>query len=163
MIIGIASFVRFCAGNWGLRRSTAVEIPTAGAGASHKPWHQSFVPDLLHCKCVQALKNSLALAYRGVPFLMAQKPLIFSAARAFLTAAIQGLALARRLLFLLTTLPYLFLVKSFAVKPPTVFALEPRSTMTLAILPVAVLLTLFFFIAFMAFIAFIAFIAFAIA
>merc|ERR1719252_354090 len=42
-----------------------------------------------------------------------------------------------------------------------VFALEPRSTMTLRILPVAILLTLFFFIAFMAFIAFIAFIAFA--
>merc|ERR1719487_944541 len=44
-----------------------------------------------------------------------------------------------------------------------VFALEPRSTMTLRILPVAILLTDFFFIAFMAFIAFIAFIAFAIA
>merc|ERR1712054_280492 len=41
-----------------------------------------------------------------------------------------------------------------------VFALEPRSTMTLRILPVAILLTLFFFIAFMAFMAFIAFIAF---
>merc|ERR1719213_1115975 len=38
-----------------------------------------------------------------------------------------------------------------------VFALEPRSTITLRILPVAILLTLFFFIAFMAFIAFIAF------
>merc|ERR1719324_396493 len=44
-----------------------------------------------------------------------------------------------------------------------VFALEPRSTNTFAILPLATLLTVFFFIAFMAFIAFIAFIAFAIA
>merc|ERR1719392_206722 len=43
-----------------------------------------------------------------------------------------------------------------------VFALEPRSTNTFAILPLATLLTVFF-IAFMAFIAFIAFIAFAIA
>merc|ERR1719159_1753423 len=94
---------------------------------------------------------------------MAQKPLIFSAARAFLTAAIQGLALPLALSFLLTTRPCLFLVRSFACKPPMVFALEPRSTMTLAILPVVVLLTLFFFIAFMAFIAFIAFPAFAIA
>merc|ERR1719456_395070 len=44
-----------------------------------------------------------------------------------------------------------------------VFALEPRSTIALAILPFATLLTVFFFIAFIAFTAFIAFIAFAIA
>merc|ERR1719238_2553085 len=43
-----------------------------------------------------------------------------------------------------------------------VFALEPRSTIALAILPFATLLTVFFF-AFIAFMAFIAFIAFAIA
>merc|ERR1712139_639939 len=65
--------------------------------------------------------------------------------------------------FLLTTLPCLFLVRSFAVMPPTVFALLPRSTMTLAMRPLAILLTDFFFMAFMAFIAaffFITFIAF---
>merc|ERR1719224_119783 len=70
---------------------------------------------------------------------------------------------ARALLFLLTILPYLFLVRSFAVKPPTVFALLPRSTMALAMTPFATLLTDFFFIAFMAFMAaffFITFIAF---
>merc|ERR1719198_952520 len=44
-----------------------------------------------------------------------------------------------------------------------VFSLVPRNTNTLRILPLAILLTVFFFIAFMAFMAFIAFIAFAIA
>merc|ERR1719387_1095391 len=44
-----------------------------------------------------------------------------------------------------------------------VFSLVPRNTKTFLILPLAILLTVFFFIAFMAFMAFIAFIAFAIA
>merc|ERR1719247_3974421 len=109
--------------------------------------------------------NSLALRYKGVPFLTAEKgtPLYLKAARAFLTAIIQGLALPRALCFLLTTRPCLFLIRSFAVRPPTVFSLVPRSTKTLLNLPRPILLTVFFFMAFMAFIAFIAFIAFAIA
>merc|ERR1712224_657938 len=93
---------------------------------------------------------------------MAEKPVIFKAARAFLTAIIQGLALPRALFFLLTTLPYLFLARSLAVRPPTVLTFDPRSTKDLLILPLAILLTFMaFFIAFMAaFMAFIAFIAF---
>merc|ERR1712031_137466 len=94
---------------------------------------------------------------------MAAKPVIFNALRAFATAWIHGDFLPRADFFLLTILPYLFLVRSFAVKPPTVFALLPRSTMALAMTPFATLLTDFFFIAFMAFMAaffFITFIAF---
>merc|ERR1712224_610170 len=98
--------------------------------------------------------NSFALMYRGEPFLMAEKPVIFKAARAFLTAIIQGLALPRALFFLLTTLPYLFLDRSFAVRPPTVLTFDPRSTKALLILPLAILLTFMAFIAFMAFMAF---------
>merc|ERR1719453_2507525 len=90
-------------------------------------------------------------------------PLIFSAARAFLHARIHGLFFPLALAFLLTILPDLLLIKSFAVKPPTVLALEPRSTMALAMRPRPILLTVFFFMAFMAFAAFMAFIAFAIA
>merc|ERR1711964_481847 len=55
MILEIASFIRFRAQSWGLRRSTAVEIPTAGAGASLKPRHQSFVADLLHTSSLEEL------------------------------------------------------------------------------------------------------------
>merc|ERR1719326_2096458 len=105
--------------------------------------------------------------FKGVPFLIAENPVIFKALRAFATAAIHGCFLPRALAFLLTILPFLFLVKSFAVKPPTVLALLPRSTMAYAIRPRAILLTVFFFIAFMAFMAafffitFMAFIAFA--
>merc|ERR1719230_1163041 len=76
---------------------------------------------------------------------------------------IQGLVLEKALLFLLTILPALLRVRSFAVRPPTVFALLPRSTMALAMRPLAILLTVFFFMAFMAFIAaffFITFMAF---
>merc|ERR1711977_497622 len=115
-----------CAQSWGLRRSTAVEIPTTGAGASHSPWHHSFVAGLLQYDCTH-LKNSFAFRYKGVPFLIAQKPLIFKAARAFLTAMIQGLFFLAALAFLLTIL---------------------------ACLPLPILLTVFFFMAFMAFIAF---------
>merc|ERR550514_940860 len=149
MILDITSFISVQ--SWGLRRSTEVEIPTTGAGASHSPRHHSFRVGLLQCV---HFMNSFALRYRGVPFFTAEKPLIFKAARAFFTAMIQGLALPKALLFL---------IRSFAVMPPTVFALLPRSTITLAMRPFAILLTVFFFMAFMAFIAFIAFIAFAIA
>merc|ERR1719281_1730722 len=67
--------------------------------------------------------------------------------------------------FLLTTLPRLFLMRSLAVRPLAVFSLVPRSTTDLAWLPLAILLTRFFFMAFMAaaFMAFMTFIAFAIA
>merc|ERR1711869_95846 len=98
-------------------------------------------------------------------FLIATKPLRPKAFLAFVTAAIQRLFLPNADFFLLTTLPCLFLVREEAVMPPTVLALVPRKTNTFAILPLAILLTVFFFmarIAFMAFIAFIAFIALAI-
>merc|ERR1719271_1243123 len=101
-----------------------------------------------------------------MPFLIAENPVIFKALRAFWTAAIHGDFLPLALSFLLTTLPCLFLIKSLAVMPPTVFSLLPRSTMTLAMRPFAILLTDFFFMALIAFIAamaFIAFMAFAIA
>merc|ERR1711964_622480 len=55
MILEIASFIRFRAQSWGLRRSTAVEIPTAGAGASLKPRHQSVVANLLHTSSLEEL------------------------------------------------------------------------------------------------------------
>merc|ERR1719263_474153 len=70
-----------------------------------------------------------------------------------------------RIFFLLTTLPCLFLVREDAVRPLAVLALVPRKTKTFANLPLAILLTNFFFmarIAFMAAMAFIAFIALAI-
>merc|ERR1719456_828367 len=97
---------------------------------------------------------------RALFFLTAQKPLTFKAARAFLTAMIQTFFLPRALFFLLTTRPVLFFVRSEAFRPPTVFALLPRSTMTLARRPVA--MTDFFFMALLAFMAaffFITFIA----
>merc|ERR1719387_1555191 len=75
---------------------------------------------------------------------------------AFLTAWIHGEFFILELRFLLTILPRLFLYKSLAVKRPTVIALLPRSTMTLAIRPFAILLTDFFFMAFIAFMAFMA-------
>merc|ERR1719158_1177712 len=68
--------------------------------------------------------------------------------------------LAKRRPFLAHDLAVLFLVKEAAVIPPTVFSLDPRKTNTFAILPLAILLTVFFFMAFMAFMAAMAFIAF---
>merc|ERR1711941_81259 len=86
---------------------------------------------------------------------MATKPLRFRALRADLTASHQALR---------ALLPQLFLARLSLVMPLWVFTLEPRKTTALAILPLAMMLTLFAFIAFMAFIvvffAFIAFIAF---
>merc|ERR1739845_183333 len=98
--------------------------------------------------------------YSGEPFLIATKPMSFRAARAFFTACIQGpTLLAKRFLasalcFLLTTLPHLLIIRSAFERPPTVFSLFPRSTTDLANLPLATLLTVFFFMAFMAFMAF---------
>merc|ERR1719221_863883 len=61
--------------------------------------------------------------------------------------------------FLLTILPALFFFKFSFLRPPTVLAFEPRKTMALAILPLAIkdFFIAFFFIAFMAFLAFMAF------
>merc|ERR1719326_1788524 len=99
-----------------------------------------------------------------MPFLIATKPLMPKAFLAFATAVIQPLMklffLARRDAFLLTILPFLFLIKSDLVKPVYVFSLLPRKTTARAILPLAILLTAFFFMARMAFTAAIAFIAF---
>merc|ERR1712124_50885 len=72
---------------------------------------------------------------------------VTKARKALVTAAIQRLFLLNADLFLLTTLPCLFLVREVAVIPPTVLALEPRKTKTFAILPLAILLTAFFFMA----------------
>merc|ERR1719331_176908 len=88
------------------------------------------------------------------------KPLRPNAFLALVTAAIQALFLPNADFFLLTTLPCLFLVREDAVRPPTVLALEPRKTKTFANLPLAILLTDFFFMARMAFMAAMAFIAF---
>merc|ERR1712178_4309 len=55
--------MRSASWSWGLRRSTAVEIPTAGAGASLKPWHQSFVADLLQVR--SSLEELLCLGIEG--------------------------------------------------------------------------------------------------
>merc|ERR1712093_829013 len=96
------------------------------------------------------------------PFLIATNPLRPNAFLALVTAAIQRLFLPKADFFLLTTLPCLFLVREEAVIPPTVFSLEPRKTITFAILPLAILLTVFFFMARMAFMAAMAFIALAI-
>merc|ERR1719158_1784856 len=80
---------------------------------------------------------------------------------AFWMAVVQPLFfLARREAFLLTILPYLFLIKSDLVKPQTVFSLDPRKTRTLRNFPFPILLTDFFFIALIAFMAAMAFIAF---
>merc|ERR1740130_787463 len=67
---------------------------------------------------------------------------------------IQVFFLLLALIFLLTTLPFLFLIRSLAFKPPTVLPLLPRSTITLARRPVAMID--FFFIALLAFMAFMA-------
>merc|ERR1719420_43155 len=97
---------------------------------------------------------------RAEPFLIATKPLRPNAFLALVTAAIQALFLPNADFFLLTILPFLFLVKEAAVIPPTVFSLDPRKTNTLAMRPFAILLIAF--MAFMAAMAFIAFIALAI-
>merc|ERR1719262_134284 len=70
------------------------------------------------------------------------------------------LFLAAALDFLLTILPLLFITRSDFLRPPTVFSLPPLKTLLFARLPLAILLTVFFFMAFIAFIAFMAFIAF---
>merc|ERR1711904_649856 len=62
-ILQITSFVTVSAWSWGLRRSTAVEIPTAGAGASRKLWHKSFVADLLQVH--SSLEELLCLGVEG--------------------------------------------------------------------------------------------------
>merc|ERR1719159_202135 len=97
---------------------------------------------------------------RAEPFLIATKPLRPRAFLAFCTAVVQPLMklffLARRDAFLLTIFPFMFLIKSDLVKPPTLFSLVPWNTFALE----PILLTLFFFIAFMAFMAAMAFIAF---
>merc|ERR1719449_301247 len=103
---------------------------------------------------------------------MATKPFNLRMERAFWTALVHlprpfamNCFLPFAAIFLLTILPRLFLRRSALVRPPTVFSLVPRSTTDLARLPVAILLTRFFFMAFMAaaFMAFMTFIAFAIA
>merc|ERR1740138_949937 len=95
-----------------------------------------------------------------MPFLMAAKPLILSSLRAFWTAAIQGDFLARRLAFLLTIRPVLFLTRSDLTRPVLVLVILPAKAWRRASLAEIT----FFFIAFMAlgaaaFMAFIAFIA----
>merc|ERR1719240_1437341 len=122
----------------------------------------------LETQCLPCLgdgSNPSALLAKRRPFLahdlavlVATKPLRPNAFLALVTAAIQALFLPNADLFLLTILPFLF--KEAAVIPPTVFSLDPRKTNTFAILPLAILLTVFFFMAFMAFMAAIAFIAF---
>merc|ERR1712139_322421 len=62
-ILEITSFVTVSAWSWGLRRSTAVEIPTAGAGASRKLRHKSFVTDLLRVH--SSLEELLCLGVEG--------------------------------------------------------------------------------------------------
>merc|ERR1719217_414475 len=62
-ILQITSFVTVSAWSWGLRRSTAVEIPTAGAGASRKLRHKSFVADLLQVH--SSLEELLCLGVEG--------------------------------------------------------------------------------------------------
>merc|ERR1719355_162380 len=61
MILEIASFIG--AQSWGLRRSTAVEIPTTGAGASHSPRHHSFLLGLLPYE--RSLEELLRLQVQG--------------------------------------------------------------------------------------------------
>merc|ERR550537_1172308 len=94
-------------------------------------------------------------------FLVATKPLRPKAFLAFWTAVVQPLMKLFFLeswdLFLLTILPYLFLIKSDLVMPVAVFSLLPRKTTALAFLPLAILLTAFFFMAFIAFMAAMAF------
>merc|ERR550537_1663016 len=67
MILKITSFI--CAKSLELPRSTAVEIPTAGAGASQRPWHQSFVADLLKCELLASSLEELPGLRVGAPLL----------------------------------------------------------------------------------------------
>merc|ERR1719492_523885 len=83
------------------------------------------------------------------------------ALRAALQASAQALApllayafLARTEAALETILPDLFLVSLALVMPPEVFTLLPRKTEALALLPLAMMLTLFAFMTFMPFMAF---------
>merc|ERR1719305_2219939 len=94
------------------------------------------------------------------------KPFTPSSFLAFCTATVQPLMclyafLPAALAFLLTSLPLLLLLTmSDFFSPPAVFSLPPSHTLALARLPLAILLTVFFFIAFMLFMAFMAFMAF---
>merc|ERR1719409_659397 len=118
-------------------------------------------------KTLTHLTSSFALLYSAEPFLIATNPFTPSSFLAFWTASIQALRgllanffFAAALAFLLTTLPLLLITRSDFVRPPIVFSFPPLKTLLLARLPVAILLTVFFFMAFMAFMAFIAFMAF---
>merc|ERR1712193_287545 len=96
------------------------------------------------------LFKAFALAYKGVPFFIATKPLTPSAFLAFATASVQALSFAKRFLpaalcFLLTILPVLLFMRSAFVSPLFVFVFFPVNTRNFAFFP---------FFAFFAFFAF---------
>merc|ERR1712205_180070 len=90
---------------------------------------------------------------------MAQKPLMLSALRAALQAAIHGLFLPLADFFLETILPLLFLVRSPLARPLPVLLALPAKTWRFARRALTFFMAFMAFIAFMAFMAFIAFMA----
>uniref|UniRef100_A0A7S4SS83 Uncharacterized protein n=1 Tax=Alexandrium monilatum TaxID=311494 RepID=A0A7S4SS83_9DINO len=82
----------------------------------------------------------MALAYKALPsgpLLIATKPLSPRALRAAVMAFGHGAALPLALNFLETSLPYLFLTMSLALRPPAVFSFLPLKTCEKAIRPLA--------------------------
>merc|ERR1712178_190644 len=84
--------MRSASWSWGLRRSTAVEIPTAGAGASLKPWHQSFVADLLQMS--SCLEELLCLGVEGSALLDGAEALDLQSGACLLDRSDPGAGLA---------------------------------------------------------------------
>uniref|UniRef100_A0A7S4SSP2 Uncharacterized protein n=1 Tax=Alexandrium monilatum TaxID=311494 RepID=A0A7S4SSP2_9DINO len=83
----------------------------------------------------------MALAYKALPsgpLLIATKPLSPRALRAAVMAFGHGAALPLALNFLETSLPYLFLTMSLALRPPAVFSFLPLKTCEKAIRPLAI-------------------------
>merc|ERR1711990_171777 len=97
-ILEITSFVTVSAWSWGLRRSTAVEIPTAGAGASRKLRHKSFVADLLQVH--SSLEELLGLGVEGCALLDGTEALDLQRGACLLDGSDPGAGLAKGTLLL---------------------------------------------------------------
>merc|ERR1712224_108861 len=112
MLLELTSFI--CAQSWGLRRSTVVEIPTTGAGASHSPRHHSFV-------AMRSLVELLCLQVQGCALLDCREPLDLQGGTGLLDGNDPRVVLLGSAGLLAHNLAIL-LVRSFACKPPMVFA-----------------------------------------
>merc|ERR1712072_196217 len=113
MILELTSFI--CAQSWRLRRSTAVENPHSRSWCLPQPTASLTCSRSAPVR-VRSLQELLGLQVQG---------------RALLDNG-EALDLQGSACLLAHNLANLFRVRSFAVRPPTVFALLPRSTIALA-------------------------------